>query len=71
MVITLKLWIRLSKKVKEREYVTIELDDTNRKYLIDLLQDKYYQTTDMQELSKINQIFRILNVETESWILEL
>lgn len=71
MVITLKLWIRLSKKVKEREYVTIELDDTNRKYLIDLLQDKYYQTTDMQELSKINQIFKILNVETESWILEL
>ena len=49
----------------------IELDDTNRKYLIDLLQDKYYQTTDMQELSKINQIFKILNVETESWILEL
>ncbi len=51
--------------------MTIELDDTNRKYLIDLLQDKYYQTTDMQELSKINQIFRILNVEIESWILEL
>jgi hypothetical protein len=51
--------------------VTIELDESNRKYLIDLLQDKYYQTTDMQELSKINQIFRILNVETESWILEL
>lgn len=51
--------------------MTIELDDTNRKYLIDLLQDKYYQTTDMQELSKINQIFKILNVETESWILEL
>lgn len=51
--------------------MTIELDDVNRKYLIDLLQDKYYQTTDMQELSKINQIFKILNVETESWILEL
>ena len=51
--------------------MTIELDESNRKYLIDLLQDKYYQTTDMQELSKINQIFRILNVETESWILEL
>lgn len=51
--------------------MTIELDDTNRKYLIDLLQDKYYQTTDMQELSKINQIFKILNVETESWIFEL
>lgn len=51
--------------------MTIELDETNRKYLIDLLQDKYYQTTDMQELSKINQIFKILNVETESWILEL
>mgnify|MGYP006065346451 FL=1 len=51
--------------------MTIELDESNRKYLIDLLQDKYYQTTDMQELSKINQIFKILNVETESWILEL
>ena len=51
--------------------MTIELDDANRKYLIDLLQDKYYQTTDMQELTKINQIFKILNVETESWILEL
>lgn len=51
--------------------MTVELDESNRKYLIDLLQDKYYQTTDMQELSKINQIFRILNVETESWILEL
>lgn len=51
--------------------MTIELDESNRKYLIDLLQDKYYQTTDMQELSKINRIFRILNVETESWILEL
>ena len=51
--------------------MTIELDESNRKYLIDLLQDKYYKTTDMQELSKINQIFRILNVETESWILEL
>ena len=51
--------------------MTIELDESNRKYLIDLLQDKYYQTTDMQELSKINQIFRNLNVETESWILEL
>lgn len=51
--------------------MTIELDESNRKYLIDLLQDKYYQTTDMQELSKINHIFKILNVETESWILEL
>lgn len=51
--------------------MTIELDESNRKYLIDLLQDKYYQTTDMQELSKINQIFKILNVKTESWILEL
>lgn len=51
--------------------MTIELDESNRKYLIDLLQDMYYQTTDMQELSKINQIFKILNVETESWILEL
>ena len=51
--------------------MTVELDESNRKYLIDLLQDKYYQTTDMQELSKINQIFFFLYVETESWILEL
>lgn len=51
--------------------MTIELDETNKKYLIDLLQDKYYQSTDIQELCKINQLFKILNVETESWILEL
>ena len=51
--------------------MTIELDESNRKYLIDLLQDKYYQTNDMKALCKINQIFTILNVETESWILEL
>lgn len=37
-------------------------------YLIQLLNEKFYSTTDINELCKINKIFKALNHETESWL---
>ena len=46
-----------------------ELDSSSYEYLMHILNEKYYQTTDMEELRKINQLFRMLGYKTDSWLL--
>lgn len=46
----------------------VNINDDLKAYLIQLLNEKFYTTTDLDELSKINQIFKALGHETESWL---
>ena len=46
----------------------IELDSDSYAYLIHLLQEKYYTTEDISELKKINQIYKILQFKSETWL---
>lgn len=46
----------------------IELDSDSYAYLIYLLQEKYYTTEDISELKKINQIYKILQFKSETWL---
>lgn len=59
----MKLW---------REKVTVivraTINDELYEYLIQLLNEKFYATNDVEELSKINQIFKLLNHQTVSWL---
>lgn len=59
----MKLW---------REKVTVivraTINDELYEYLIQLLNEKFYATNNVEELSKINQIFKLLNHQTVSWL---
>jgi hypothetical protein len=46
----------------------VNINDELREYLIQLLDEKFYTTTNLEELSKINQIYKLLGHETESWL---
>ncbi len=46
----------------------IELDSDSYAYLIHLLKEKYYTTEDISELKKINQIYKILQFKSETWL---
>ena len=47
----------------------LELDSASYEYLIHILNEKYYKTTDMEELRKINQLLKKLGYKTDSWLL--
>lgn len=51
--------------------IGITLDEKIYKTLLRILQERYYTTTDLNELSEINQIFKVLNCESESWLSNL
>lgn len=49
--------------------MSFDLDSIGYNYLIQILNERYYQTTDIKELKKINQLFKALGYRTESWLL--
>ena len=48
--------------------VRATINDELYDYLIQLLNERFYSSTDINELCKINKIFKALNYETESWL---
>lgn len=48
--------------------MTVELNDECYTYLIQILQEKYYSTTDIAELKEINEIYKALKFKSESWL---
>ena len=46
----------------------MELDEALQAYLIQILNEKFYTTTDLEELTKINQLYQLLGHKTESWL---
>lgn len=46
----------------------VEIDRDSYAYLIHLLKEKYYTTEDISELKKINQIYKILQFKSETWL---
>lgn len=46
--------------------VLCELNQHDYIYLIQLLNEKYYQTTDIHELKQINSIYKQLKFKSES-----
>ena len=52
----------------ERTERTIKLDEANYGYLIQILQERYYSTVDVEELRKINEIYKALGCKSETWL---
>ena len=48
--------------------VTVDLNNDSYTYLIQILNEKYYSTTDIAELQRINNIYKALKFKSESWI---
>lgn len=48
--------------------ILCELDQHDYTYLIQLLNEKYYRTTDIRELQQINSIYKQLKFKSESWL---
>lgn len=48
--------------------MTVELNDECYTYLIQILQEKYYSTTDIAELKEINKIYKALKFKSETWL---
>lgn len=47
---------------------TVKLDEASYGYLIQVLQEKYYSTVDVEELQKINNIYKALGHKSETWL---
>lgn len=47
---------------------TVKLDEANYGFLIQTLQEKYYSTVDVEELRKINEIYKALGFKSETWL---
>lgn len=48
--------------------VNVSLDDESYKTLIQLLQEKYYSSTDLNELYRINQVYKQVCFDSETWL---
>lgn len=48
--------------------MTIDLDENAYSYLIRILDEKYYSTTDISELQRINNLYKLLKFKSESWL---
>lgn len=59
----MKLW-------REKVIIIVRptINDELYEYLIQLLNERFYTTTDLEELTKINRLFKVLNHQTESWL---
>lgn len=53
---------------KEIVIVRPTINDELYEYLIQLLNERFYTITDLEELTKINRLFKALNHQTESWL---
>lgn len=47
---------------------TVKLDEASYSYLIQILQERYYSTVDVEELRKINEIYKALGCKSETWL---
>ena len=47
---------------------TIKMNEVSYEYLIQILQERYYSTVDVEELRKINEIYTALGCKTETWL---
>lgn len=47
---------------------TIELDDWAYTFLIKIITKQFYQETDFGEIFKINQLYKQLNYQSETWL---
>lgn len=47
---------------------TVKLDEANYGFLIQTLQEKYYSTVDVEELRKINELYKALGCKSETWL---
>ena len=48
--------------------VTVDLNNDSYTYLLQILNEKYYATTDIAELQRINNIYKALKFQSESWL---
>lgn len=44
------------------------IDEKCRDYLIQILTELYYKTTDLDELATINRLYECLDYESEEWL---
>lgn len=47
---------------------TVKLDEASYGYLIQILQERYYSTVDVEELRKINELYKALGCKSETWL---
>ena len=47
---------------------TIKLDEASYGYLIQILQERYYSTVDVDELRNINELYKALGCKSETWL---
>lgn len=47
---------------------TVKLDEESYNWLIQILQERYYTTVDVEELRKINEIYKALGCKSETWL---
>lgn len=48
--------------------IDADIDDKSYTYLIQLLTNKFYNTTDISELQQINKLYKILKFQSETWL---
>ena len=46
----------------------IELDERSRKYLVQILEKRSYEITDLKELAVANEVLKILGQESRTWL---
>lgn len=46
----------------------IELDERSRKYLVQILEKRSYEITDLKELAMVNEVLKILGQESRTWL---
>lgn len=46
----------------------INLTEKERQYLLNMLEEKFYTTENMEELQTITSLKQILQADTESWL---
>lgn len=47
---------------------TVKLNEENYGYLIQMLQERYYSTVDVEELRNINELYKALGCKSETWL---
>lgn len=48
--------------------VTVNLDEVTYTNLIQILEQKFYETTELSEMAKINDIYKALKWKSETWL---
>ena len=47
---------------------TVKLDEESYNWLIQILQERYYSTVDVEELRNINELYKALGCKSETWL---